>query len=108
VRYRLLTGDIEHGVEDALVRKNEPLASDFLKVPHHGSKTSPAPAFLAAVAPREAIASVGAGNPFGHPAASVVERYEQAGVRLLRTDQDRAVRALTDGKNLSVRWYAEQ
>jgi competence protein ComEC len=55
--------------------------------------------------PRIAAVSVGEADPFGHPAENVIERYEQAGVRLLRTDRDGAI---TDGQNLSVHAYAEQ
>jgi competence protein ComEC len=104
----LLTGDIEKSTEDALVSEHVPLASDFLKVPHHGSKTSSAAEFLASVSPRFAAVSVGEANPFGHPSESVVERYEQDGVRLLRTDRDGAVTVLTDGTNLSVRTFMEK
>jgi competence protein ComEC len=104
----LLTGDIERRAEENLVAQNAPLAADFLKVPHHGSKTSSTEAFLAAVAPRVAAVSVGESNPFGHPAEDVIERYEHSGVRLLRTDRDGAVTAVTDGLNLSVHSYAEQ
>ncbi|MGC2422151.1 MAG: ComEC/Rec2 family competence protein [Candidatus Acidiferrales bacterium] len=103
----LLTGDIEQDTEKHLVEDNETLQSDFLKVPHHGSKTSSTQEFLAAVAPRVAAVSVGEGNSFGHPAESVVERYESAGIRLLRTDRDGAITALTDGENLFVRTYRE-
>ena len=103
----LLTGDIERGVESSLVDEHAPLASDFLKVPHHGSKTSSTQPFLEAVAPKVAVVSVGEGNPFGHPAPTVVERYEHDGVRLLRTDRDGAVTALTDGRDLVVRTFAE-
>jgi competence protein ComEC len=104
----LLTGDIERRAEENLVAQNGPLASDFLKVPHHGSKTSSTEAFLAAVAPRVAVVSVGESNPFGHPSEDVVERYEHSGVRLLRTDRDGAITALTDGENLSVRSFVGQ
>lgn len=102
----LLTGDIEKQTEEALVAGQAPLATDFLKVPHHGSKTSSTDAFLAAVAPRFAVVSVGESNAFGHPAREVVERYERDDIRLLRTDRDGAIAALTDGRNLSVRAYA--
>jgi competence protein ComEC len=104
----LLTGDIEQRAEDGLLADHEPLASEFLKVPHHGSKTSSTMPFLAAVSPRVAVVSVGASNPFGHPARSVVERYRQNGVRLLRTDRDGAVTALADGTLLSISAYAAQ
>jgi competence protein ComEC len=103
----LLTGDIEKHTEEKLVEQNAAVQADFLKAPHHGSKTSSTEAFLAAVAPQVAAVSVGEANPFGHPSESVVERYEQDGVRLLRTDRDGAITALTDGTNLSVRTYIE-
>jgi competence protein ComEC len=103
----LLTGDVEKKVESTLVQNHAPLAADFMKVPHHGSKSSSTPAFLAAVAPKVAVVSVGEANPFGHPAKEVIDRYEQAGVRLLRTDRDGAVTALTDGSTLEVHSFIE-
>jgi competence protein ComEC len=103
----LLPGDIQNKVEDKLVKDHAPLAADFLKVPHHGSKTSSTELFLAAAAPRVAVVSVGDANPFGHPAANVVERYKRSGVRLLRTDRDGAVTALSDGKNIAVHAFSE-
>jgi competence protein ComEC len=104
----LLTGDIEGPAEEGLIAAHEPLASQFLKVPHHGSKTSSTAPFLAAVAPRVAVISVGVANPFGHPAPVVVQRYLQDGVRLLRTDRDGAVTAIAAGNSLVVTAYAAQ
>jgi competence protein ComEC len=104
----LLPGDIEKKVENELVDEHAPLAAIFLKVPHHGSKTSSTDAFVAAVAPRVAVVSVGEANQFGHPVDSVVSRYAQAGVRFLRTDRDGAVTAVTDGKELVVRSFVEE
>lgn len=98
----LLPGDIETGVETTLVDHHDQLAADFLKVPHHGSKTSSTQQFLKAVGPRVAVISVGQANPYGHPAAEVVERYEADGIRLLMTKRDGAVTALTDGLSLRV------
>jgi len=103
----LLTGDIEHDVESKLVAEDAPLGADVLKVPHHGSKTSSSEPFLEAVRPKLAVVSVGQYNPFGHPAPSVVERYERDGVRLLRTDRDGALTVITDGHQLSVRRFAD-
>jgi competence protein ComEC len=104
----LLTGDIEKKTEEELIADHEPLAADFLKVAHHGSKTSSSDDFLSAVAPRFAAASVGESNPFGHPAEAVVERFAAHGVRLLRTDRDGAITLQTDGSNLSLHTYAEK
>jgi competence protein ComEC len=103
----LLPGDIEKKVEAQLVAQGAPLAAEFLKVPHHGSRTSSTSDFLAAVAPRAAAISVGENNPFGHPNQQVVERYAGDGVRLLRTDRDGAVTASTDGRSLTIHSYAE-
>jgi competence protein ComEC len=104
----LLPGDIEKKVENELVDEHAPLAANFLKVPHHGSKTSSTDAFVGAVGPRVAVVSVGEGNQFGHPVDSVVERYARAGARFLRTDRDGAVTAITDGKELVVRSFVEE
>ena len=103
----LLAGDIQKKVEQRLVKEDAGITADFLKVPHHGSKTSSTPDFVAAVAPKVAVVSAGEANPFGHPAPGTVERYAQAGVRLLRTDRDGAVTAITDGHNLTVTTFAE-
>jgi competence protein ComEC len=103
----LLTGGIEQKVETGLVDEHAALESAFLKVPHHGSKTSSTQPFLEAVAAKVAVVSVGLGNPFGHPAPVVVERYKEDGVRLLETDRDGAMTALTDGRTLLVRTFTE-
>ncbi len=103
----LLPGDIEKRAENELVTEQAPLAADFLKVPHHGSRTSSTEDFVAAVAPKVAVVSVGEDNQFGHPVDAVVQRYLDAGVRFLRTDKDGAVTALTDGKTLKVTTFAE-
>ena len=47
---------------------------DVLKVAHHGSRTSSTGPFLDAVRPRVAVASAGAGNPYGHPAPATLDR----------------------------------
>jgi len=103
----LLPGDIEAKAEKELSSGDENLRADFLKVPHHGSKSSSTEPFLEGVAPRFAVISVGEGNPFGHPNDSVVERYEQRGTKLLRTDHDGAITALSDGHRLTVTSYRD-
>ncbi len=70
----LLTGDIESGAEGRLLRSGQDLGSTVLKVPHHGSRSSSTAAFLAAVAPRAAVISAGAENPYGHPHPEVLQR----------------------------------
>jgi competence protein ComEC len=103
----LLPGDIEQKVESRLTAEGDPLGAQFLKVPHHGSRTSSTPEFLARIAPGVAVISVGQGNAFGQPHLAVLERFHEAGVHLYRTDQDGAASALTDGRSVEVHAYAE-
>jgi competence protein ComEC len=86
----LLTGDVEDDVDPLLAQRGLP-PIDILKVAHHGSKTASTPAFLDAVRPRVAIVSAGAGNPYGHPARSTIERLAATGARVFRTDTDGSV-----------------
>ena len=88
----LLTGDIERAAEAALARTG--VKADVLIVPHHGGRTSSSAEFIAAVAPRWAVVPTGYRNRFGHPVRDVLERYAAAGVRILRTDRDGAVRVV--------------
>ncbi len=92
----LLTGDIEAAAEARLLRAPAPLASSILKVPHHGSRTSSGPAFVAAVRPDVAVMSVGADNRYGLPAAEIEARYRAAGACVLRTDRCGAITVTLD------------
>ncbi|MBA2700194.1 MAG: ComEC/Rec2 family competence protein [Chloroflexi bacterium] len=91
----LLTGDVEEGVDPALLTEGLPRV-DVLKVAHHGSRTATTQAFVDAVRPRIAIASAGADNPYGHPARTTLQRLGAAGARVYRTDVDGTV-AITFG-----------
>jgi competence protein ComEC len=86
----LLTGDVEDDIDPLLVARGLP-PIDVLKVAHHGSKTASTPAFLDVVKPAVAIVSAGAGNPYGHPARSTLDRLASTGARVLRTDTDGSV-----------------
>jgi len=83
----LLTGDIESWAEHHLAEccAGE-LRADVLKVAHHGSRTSSTYDFLEAVSPRLALISAGVKNLYHHPSPEVVERLQDRGTRLLRTD----------------------
>ena len=92
-RRMLLTSDIEARDEAALLQRDAAaLKADVLLVPHHGSRTSSTPEFIAAVGASDVMIPVGYRNRFGHPKADVVARYEATGSRLWRTDRDGALR----------------
>ena len=59
----------------------------ILKVSHHGSRTSSAREWLAALHPTEVWISSGIGNRYGHPTAETLSRLEKLGVRIRRTDE---------------------
>lgn len=86
----LLEGDAEWASEADMVVNHRLRPVTLLKVGHHGSKTSTADAFLAAVAPRAAVISVGTHNTFGHPRWEVLDKLEQAHVATWRTDREGA------------------
>ncbi len=91
----LFPGDVEAKGEAAAVARGG-LAADVVKVPHHGSRTSSTPAFVAATRPRFAVASSGEHNRFGFPHPEAIARWWAVGALVLRTDEG-AARFLSDG-----------
>ena len=83
-------------------RYGDGLRADVLKVGHHGSNTSSTPGFLALVRPRVALISVGAGNMYGHPSASVLRALTSAGAAVVRTDLEGSIVCRTDGQRLEI------
>lgn len=95
----LFTGDMEQVAEDKLLgRYGSQLASQVLKVGHHGSRTSSSTEFLKVVKPEAALISVGAGNDYGHPHQAALRRLEQGKIKIWRTDQNGMITIETDGK----------
>lgn len=86
----LLTGDIEEGVELALL--DSAVRADVLKVAHHGSATSSTEIFLDHAQPSVAIVSVGPRRGGSVIREAVVTRYQSREIPLLRTDQVGGVR----------------
>ena len=91
-KFRLLfSGDVSSQVERRLLGRG--LGNyRILLVPHHGSRSSSAPELLHATQPELAIATAGIGNRFGFPRPEVQQRYADAGIRLISTDQCGAIR----------------
>ena len=95
----LLEGDAEASSERRMIAEGG-LRSNFLKVGHHGSRTSTTPAFLAAVHPQYAAISVGARNLYGHPTLPVLDELGHAHVLTYRTDLNGLTTFYLDGKYL--------
>jgi competence protein ComEC len=105
----LMMGDAERPEEDwLLANEASELRADILKVGHHGSKTSSSEAFLAAVHPRLALVSVGAGNTYGLPTPAIMDRLAADGAQVLRTDRLGTIVARTDGHRVFVEAAGDQ
>lgn len=103
----LLEGDAESPSEEKMLARGD-LHSDFLKVGHHGSRTSTTPEFLAAVSPGWAAISVGHRNFYGHPRREVLEELQEAKVRTYRTDQMGLSTFYLDGSGVHSAVWASQ
>lgn len=102
-RRALLLGDAEREEEAELVLHHRGvLAADFVKLGHHGSRTSSSPALLAAARPTHVGISCGLRNRFGHPHPETLAALRKRGIHTLRTDQDGAAFWLTDGRDVTV------
>jgi competence protein ComEC len=104
----LLAGDVEARSEAEMIARREPLRSDVLLVPHHGSRTSSTPAFLDAVAPRIALISAGYRNRFGHPHEAVVARYLERAIAVRRTDREGALHVELPAAGAGIRVTGRQ
>ena len=82
----LITGDRTAAGERELLQQIELPELEVLVVGHHGSKTSTSLELLFMTNPKVAIISVGADNPYGHPADAVLTRLRSTGCIIYRTD----------------------
>lgn len=104
----LFTADISSKVEQAIINLSAQagnkfdLASDVLKVPHHGSKYSTSEEFLKTVNPQVSVISSGK-NPYGHPTQEVLQRLEKFGIKTFRTDKDGDIEIISDGNNFKIK-----
>jgi len=81
----------------------DPGPVDVLKVAHHGSEDSGLGALLDRATPRLAVISVGADNPYGHPAAGTLAELARHGVQTLRTDRRGTIELDVDQNSFVVR-----
>lgn len=101
----LYTGDIGMEVESKIVEdqdgeleegerqdKNRKLTGTrILKCPHHGSKYSSSEDFLRWYSPDVVVISCGEHNMYGHPSPEALDRLDETGATIYRTDHMGAV-----------------
>lgn len=71
----LFMGDASSMVESNIIKKYQLSKIDFLKVGHHGSKTSSSKEFINYTKPGYALISVGRKNKYGHPNKEIFENF---------------------------------
>ncbi|MNW33745.1 ComEC family competence protein [compost metagenome] len=86
----LFTGDMDESAEQSVLTNtnlSKYISSvDVMKVAHHGSKTSTSSEWINRWKPNASVISVGTSNTYGHPNPTVLERLEQVGSSVYRSD----------------------
>lgn len=98
----LLTGDIGFSTESELLDTHSDIDSTVLKVGHHGSRYASSEEFLFAVKPEIAVITVGE-NSYGHPSADTLNRLNNVGADIYRTDLDGLVEIIIDRNNYFIK-----
>ena len=97
----LICGDAGKAEEQAMLDSGVTLDSDVYLASHHGSEGSSSEAFMRAVSPSAVVVSAGAGNSYGHPTRTVLDRVKACGAALYRTDLQGTIAVTSDGTSLS-------
>lgn len=96
----LFMGDAETLSEDEITCDVD---ADVIKVGHHGSDSSSGIEFVKKVSPEYAVIMVGEGNSYDHPYQSIIDRYENVGAKVLRTDLDGNIVCDSDGVDVTCK-----
>lgn len=109
----MLTGDVEGGGEEKLIRylEDEGLEKTnvtVLKAAHHGSAYSTPAAFLDQVKPVYTIISCGKNNTYGHPHQELLERLKECNTNISVTYETGALTFTTDGQKVQfIKFFDE-
>ncbi|MCE5286436.1 MAG: MBL fold metallo-hydrolase [Pelosinus sp.] len=99
----LLTGDAEQEAEARILKEyGGELKSTVLKSGHHGSNTASSEPFLQAVSPEVVVISVGENNDYHHPHPSTIKKYQNAKLKIYRTDQNGTVTITSNGQGYTI------
>ena len=97
----LFAGDSERRQEQQLLQHYPKLAdTDFLKVPHHGSKTSSTAPLLETTTAQMGLISLGKRNQFEHPHPAAVQRLRSHIPKVYFTSLEGAVHFYSDGRKI--------
>lgn len=97
----IFTGDIESETEKDMISQNLINNTDFISIPHHGSKYSSTLEFVKKSDPEYAVVSVGE-NSYGHPTDDALNKYLSIGAKIYRTDKLGNIVIKTDGNSATI------
>ena len=97
-------GDSSFMVESNIIKKYQLSKIDFLKVGHHGSKTSSSKEFINYTKPWYAFIRVGRKNKYGHPNKEVLNNLDNS--KIYRTDQDGSIMFKIKDNKLEIETYS--
>ena len=80
----MFMGDASKLKEEDIIKKYKLAKIDFLKVGHHGFKTSSSKEFISKINPKYSIISVGRKNKYSHPNKEILKVLKDSNV--YRTD----------------------
>lgn len=94
----LFMGDAEEENEET---RNWPKV-DLLKVGHHGSSTSSSDKFLNETKPTYSIIMAGEDNSYGLPTKETLNKLQNIGSTIYRTDLDGTIEVISNGENIQI------
>lgn len=84
----VIMGDAPSYIEKEIIKNNQSIKCDILKVGHHGSNTSSCEEWIKYLSPDTAIVSCGKNNRYGHPNKEVVSLLNRYKIKIRRTDTE--------------------
>ncbi len=100
----LFMGDVPQKIENKFLNDYN-LPVNFLKIAHHGSKTSSSVNFLKEVNPNLAIISSGRNNIYNHPSSEVIENLEKLNIKYLNTQTSGTISVKVSQNDYKIKTY---
>ncbi len=96
----IMMGDASTKTEGDILNNYDLNEVDFLKVGHHGSRTSTSKDFIQIVNPKYALISVGKNNRYHHPNKEVLDNLKDS--KIYRTDKNGSIMFKIENNKLKI------
>lgn len=102
----LFTGDAEKEVEESIIKNNDNINCDVIKIGHHGSSTSTSSNFLKAANPSAAVICVGKNNFYNHPNKETLNLLKENNLSIYRTDLNKNIVLISNGNTIKKQKFS--